>query len=101
MLLPIETSAPTYRKMAAAPNNAHGDARAVSTESCLAAGGGAVLTINRCERQMKMTSRTINPAINRNDVSMPRSEVSRIAAVCVLPASPEKTPPRSISQEPR
>ncbi len=51
---------------------------------------------------MKMNSRIINPAINRNDVSTLRRDVSLISAVsAAAPPAPENSPPRNISADPR
>ncbi len=47
MLLPIETSAPTYRNIAAAPSRAQREVRAEKTESSVAAAGGAVAASRR------------------------------------------------------
>ncbi len=102
MLLPIETSAPTYRKMAAAPRSAHREVNAVKTEASLAAAAGAVAASSRWERQMKTNSRIINPAIRRKDVSTLRRDASLISAVSTAaPPEPENNPPRNINADPR
>src|SRR5262249_4877190 len=101
MMLPIDTSAPTYRKMAAAPSRAQRDFRECSTESCAGAGGGAE-RLRRAENHQMNTARSaIMAAIDRKEVSMLRNEASRFAAASAAPAPAANTPPRNINIDPR
>src|SRR5690242_7609104 len=99
MLLPIETSAPTYRKIARAPKTAQREVSAENTESSVLAGGGAELSIRLRERQMKTVRSANIAAMIRNDVSILRRDASRMPAAAAPLES--NTPPRSISTEPR
>jgi hypothetical protein len=99
--LPIDTSAPTYRKIAMAPNMPQRDLTAVMTEGRWPSSTGFATSSNRRKTKMKTASNTMAPAMIRNAMSMLRSDSARCSGVTASPLCAAKMPPASSSPDTR